>query len=85
MVHRFEHLAGKKYPGINIKTNAWPVEFPTQAGGGGVTVESTGTEVEIKKWPPPLIQTVLRKIQDAAMMLRRDADMKKKIQETKQK
>jgi len=31
------------------------------------------------------MQAVLRRAQDAAMMLRRDADMKKKMQETKQK
>lgn len=32
-----------------------------------------------------LHQAILRKVQDAAMMLRRDADMKKRILEVKQK
>lgn len=32
-----------------------------------------------------LCQAILRKVQDAAMMLRRDADMKKRILEAKQK
>lgn len=37
--------------------------------------------------PPPclFIQAILRKVQDSAMMLKRDADMKKRILEAKQK
>lgn len=35
--------------------------------------------------PPSFPQAILRKVQDSAMMLKRDADMKKRVLEAKQK